>query len=58
MSLLDYNLALNYSLETYVRRDVAGIMGSGKKKDPKGTFSYAIKHPEIELYIKESYEEK
>ena len=58
LSLLDYNLALNYSLETYVRRDVMGIMSSGKKEDPKGTFSYTIKHTGIELYIKESYEEK
>ena len=59
MSLVDYNLALNYAMKTYVRRDIGFVMRNifGKKegKDKK-TFGYKIRHPGIENYVKESYE--
>lgn len=60
MSLVEYNLALNYALETYARRDLIHVMtqifkGKGGSSD-KGTFGFTIEHPEIEAYIRESYE--
>lgn len=59
MSLVEYNLALSYSLETYARRDLVYVMSKiyGDKKGNKGkdTFGFTIEHPEIEAYIRESY---
>lgn len=60
LSLVDYNLALNYALDTYARRDIVFVMGSiyGKKpKNYKNTLEISIQHPEIEEYIKKSHEE-
>jgi len=61
LSLLDYELALYYATEAYVRRDILFIMSNiyGKKKtsDNKG-ITLKIEHPEIEDWIKEQYEDK
>ncbi len=61
MSLVELDLALNYALETYIRRDIYFIMTKIygiKKGEGKGKTKIVIEHPEIEQYIKESYENK
>ena len=61
LSLSDYQLALYYASETYVRRDILFIMSKiyGKKNpNDKGSNTLQIKHPEIEEWIKEQYEDK
>ena len=61
LSLIEYNLALNYALETYVRRDVFFIMKTIFTKEEKSQsrdIGFVIPHPEIEAYIKEQYKEK
>lgn len=61
MSLVDYNYAIHYALETYTRRDVAYVMknifGNNKDSNPSGTTTIKIEQPEIEQWIKEQYEE-
>lgn len=61
LSLIDLNLAMHYSLETYVRRDTFFVMskiyGKGKSNE-KGKISFTIEHPEIEAWIKEQYKEE
>jgi len=61
LSLIDYNLALNYALETYVRRDIFFIIStvftSEKEKSSK-EIGFTIEHPEIETWIKEQYKNK
>lgn len=61
LSLLDYNLALNYALETYIRRDLVFVMSSiygGKKKGKsgKGT-TIIVPQPEIEEWVRKQYED-
>ena len=61
MSLVEYDLAFYYALETYVRRDVVFVMGSiyGAKKGKgkgKGGTTLIVPQPEIEEWIKEQYE--
>lgn len=59
LGLMDFNLALQYAVETYVRRDVYFIMNSiysDKKKTKKGTKKLVIEHPEIEEWVKQQYE--
>ena len=60
LSLIDYELAFHYALETYVRRDVVYVMGAiyGDKKDSegKGGNTIIVPQPEIEAWIKEQYE--
>lgn len=61
LSLSDYQLALYYASETYVRRDILFIMNKiyGKKgSDSKDNIKLKIEHPEIEEWIQEQYEEK
>lgn len=58
--MIDYNLALNYALDTYVRRDLLFVMGKiyGQKKKKPGDKDFVIKHLEIEEWIKEQYEDE
>jgi hypothetical protein len=60
LSVVDYELALFYSTETYVRRDILLIMsqiyGDKKGKSQKGSTTLLFEHPEIEEWIKEQYE--
>lgn len=60
LSLIDYEFALHYALDTYARRDVAFVMESiyGEKGDDKGNTSIKIEHPEIEAWIKKQYEKE
>ena len=59
MSLVEYELAFHYALETYVRRDVVYVMGrifGDKKGKGKGGTTLIVPQPEIEQWIKEQYE--
>lgn len=60
LSLVDYRLALAYSLMTYSRRDIAYIQQQifGKKKTSNEGFGFTIEHPQIEQWIEEQYEKK
>ena len=61
MSLIDYNLALYYALETYGRRDLIYVMSRiyGKKgKKGKDTFGFKIEQPEIEEWVAKQYEKE
>ena len=57
LSLIEYNLALHYALETYIRRDVMFIMSKiyGSKKPEKGSITITIEHPKIEEWVKKQY---
>lgn len=60
MSLVEYELALDYSLDTYIRRDVMFVMnqiyGGKKGKKGKGTFGFTFEQPEIEEWVAKQYE--
>ena len=58
LSLVDYRLALAYSLMTYSRRDIEYIQQQifGKKKTSNEGFGFTIEHPQIEQWIEEQYE--
>ena len=60
LGILEYELALHYAMETYVRRDILFIMSEiyGGKPDKSGndTITLKIEHPEIEEWIKQQYE--
>lgn len=61
LSLIDYSLALYYSLETYIRRDIMFIMSQIYKKKGvkgKGTFGFTVEQPEIEAWVRQQYEVK
>lgn len=59
LSLVDYNLAVHYAMETYVRRDLLFIMNRGKKrKTGKDEIEIEISHPEIEEWISQQYQEE
>lgn len=59
MSLIEYNLALHYALETYNRRDIMFIMSKiyGKKGGDKGDINLTIPQTEIEDWVKKQYED-
>ena len=60
LSLIDYELAFHYALETYIRRDLVFVMGKvfGTKKKPgdKDGTTIIVPQPEIEQWIKEQYD--
>ena len=60
LSLVDYELALFYSIETYVRRDILFIMsqiyGDKKGKSGEDSLNLIFEQPEIEEWIKQQYE--
>lgn len=58
--MVDYNLALNYALETYVRRDVVFIISKifPSKKGKDSDIEFTIKHEDIEEWIQEQYEKE
>ncbi|KKM77944.1 hypothetical protein LCGC14_1364950 [marine sediment metagenome] len=60
LSLIDYELAFHYALETYIRRDLVFVMGKvfGDNKDSegKGGTTIIVPQPEIEQWIKEQYD--
>ena len=60
LSLIDYELAFHYALETYIRRDLVFVMGKvfgnkTKSGDKDGT-TIIVPQPEIEQWIKEQYD--
>jgi len=60
MDWLELNLALNYAMETYVRRDLVFVLTKifANKKGSGNEINLLFNHPEIEEYIKESYQFK
>ena len=61
MSLVEYEIAFHYALETYIRRDVLFIMSKiygGKKGsgEGKGT-TIIVPQPEIKEWVKKQYED-
>lgn len=66
LSLLEHDLALNYALDTYMRRDLVFVHSElNKKKGSRGSVNgenegkpldFTIEHPEIEQYAQERYE--
>jgi hypothetical protein len=57
MDYLQFNLALNYAMQTYMRRDVlfvVSLLGEDKGKKDRTLIIEGIKHPKIDQYILEN----